>query len=166
MKIFSVIVLVCLFLANIGQIVYYYPALPERVASHFNLQGIADGWLTKDAFMLVYGGVVVGMTVFLSAIASFLHKIPTAIINVPHKDYWLAPERKKETCQAVARYLIWVEAAVLALLLAVFHLIIRFNLGYQQKMSEQVWILLALFGAFIIGWCIAFFRRFGKPKPV
>jgi uncharacterized membrane protein len=148
--------------SNFAQIVHYYPLLPERVASHFNFQGVANGWSSKHTFMAIYGVVLVVTTVLLVGLPLLLAKLPPSIINMPNRDYWLAPERKQETCRTVSGYMILVGIAVMALLFTVFHWTIRVNLGYDQQMGSVVWIIVPFF-IFITGWCIAFFMRFKKP---
>ena len=37
----------------------YYAELPEVVASHFNPQGVPNGWQTKPAFFAVFVGASV-----------------------------------------------------------------------------------------------------------
>ena len=35
------------------QAAWYYPRLPETVASHFSGSGIPDGWMSKQSFLLI-----------------------------------------------------------------------------------------------------------------
>ncbi len=53
----------------------YYSQLPTVVASHFNGQGLANGWQTKPAFFTVFAGVSVLIIIitFDYAIQSNLH---------------------------------------------------------------------------------------------
>lgn len=73
-QIFPIIVLATM----VGIGIYYYPILPKIVPSHFNLQGRADGWMSKPAFYAVMGGVVFGiylLLTFLPAIDPLKKKI-------------------------------------------------------------------------------------------
>ena len=51
-----------------------YPSLPaERVASHFNINDQADGWQTRDQFLLTFLGMsalLVGLNVFIVFVAT------------------------------------------------------------------------------------------------
>ena len=59
-RIFFIIELlpIALFLANILYCVAAYDDLPEKVASHFNAQGLPDGWMSKSVDMAVWTGLV------------------------------------------------------------------------------------------------------------
>lgn len=39
----------------LAQIVYYYPNLPENVASHFNGSGEPAGWMSRQNFVIFEG---------------------------------------------------------------------------------------------------------------
>ena len=72
---------------------WYWPALPERVASHFDGAGRPNGWSSKESFV----GLMLGMTVFHAAlflgIEQLVRRAPAKWINLPHKEEWLAPAR-------------------------------------------------------------------------
>lgn len=36
------------------QVVYFWPRMPKRIASHFNLRMEPDGWMGKSTFVAVY----------------------------------------------------------------------------------------------------------------
>lgn len=42
-----------LLLLAILQAAWYYPQLPEMVASHFGVSGKPDGWMSRQSFLLV-----------------------------------------------------------------------------------------------------------------
>ncbi len=68
-----------------------YPELPERIASHFNGAGVPNGWMTKDQFFTL-NAFLVGMAVFTGLFPPFMiAKVDPSLINLPNKDYWLAP---------------------------------------------------------------------------
>ncbi|HVK06735.1 MAG TPA: DUF1648 domain-containing protein, partial [Armatimonadaceae bacterium] len=76
---------------SLTQVWYFYPLLPERVASHFGPDGRADGWTAKDAFIGVSVGTILFLSVFMSALSALIARIPDEAINLPNKEYWLAP---------------------------------------------------------------------------
>lgn len=49
-----------LILLTFGMGIYYYPQLPDRIASHWNAQGRVDGYMSKDAglFLMPFISVV------------------------------------------------------------------------------------------------------------
>ena len=82
---------------------YHYKRLPPRVASHFDAQGRADGWSTKGEMvgMALVTLVVVAATLAMMWLLAYY--APPSLINLPNKDYWLAPERQADTRQSLAQ---------------------------------------------------------------
>ena len=73
---------------------YYYPLLPKVVASHFDVHGIANGWQTKQGFFEVLAGTTALSAFLIFGIPTMIGIIPDQFINLPNKDYWLAPEQR------------------------------------------------------------------------
>lgn len=48
------------------QVAYFWPRMPDRIASHFNFSGDPDCWMTKKPFVIVYAFVMI-LFVLLSA---------------------------------------------------------------------------------------------------
>ncbi len=88
----------------LAQIVYYYPNLPETVASHFNGLGKPDGWMTKQNFV-IFESVLLLIIIFEFTLLPFvIEKMPNSLINLPNKDYWLATERREATLGVIRGY--------------------------------------------------------------
>src|SRR5579863_7861641 len=78
---------------------HYYPLLPERMASHFASDGTPNGWQPKEVFLLLMG-MVAGVTAVIGFLApGLIASRPASQINLPNKEYWLAPERRASTMQ-------------------------------------------------------------------
>ncbi|MBN1830160.1 MAG: DUF1648 domain-containing protein, partial [Deltaproteobacteria bacterium] len=103
----AIVVCATILFIAVFQIIYYHSQLPSMVASHFNLQGKPDGWSTKAAFFLMYSGIMTLLAVTFLGFHFFLPKIPVALISLPGKDYWTAPERREETCRVLASSMLW-----------------------------------------------------------
>ena len=71
--------------------------LPLRVASHFDGAGTPDGWMLRGPYLWTMAGVSVGLNAFLVGIFYSVRYFPTSTFNLPHRDYWLAAERRGET---------------------------------------------------------------------
>jgi uncharacterized membrane protein len=157
-------VLLWLILAAMAvQIAYHYPQLPPRVASHFDIEGHAAGWMSPTQVVRSQLAAV-GLTLacLLAAIA-----VSTVVrsINVPHKEYWLAPEHRRETRIIIVSYMLWMTDAVALLLLADFELMYLENLGHPQVMQAGPWCVLAAFTCFMIAGVVLFIRCFARGKP-
>ena len=144
----------------LGQLLYYYPQLPERIASHFNFRGEPDGWMSKDAFYVFELGLLAFLLGLFFCISYFLPKMPRRLINLPNKDYWLAPERRAETLRIVRNKMETFQIPLLALLVSINQLTIRANLS-GENLSPASWFVV---GAFVIYTFVWGFRLNGEFK--
>jgi uncharacterized membrane protein len=153
-----------LLLAAGGQVLHYYPRLPESMASHFSLAGKPDGWQSRSAFFtleLLVVGILAAVFLLLPAL---LHRIPSSLINMPHREHWLAPERRREALDRLGCFLTWFGCASLLFLLAVIEIVIRVNLGGDAHLpGSWLWPLLGGYAAFLILWVIALVKSFRLP---
>lgn len=76
---------------------FYWPHLPLRVATHFGAGGQPDGWMDKRSATVMQCVLQVIMPIFFAGIGWVLPLFPNSMINVPHREYWLAPQRRVET---------------------------------------------------------------------
>jgi len=77
--------------------VIYWPHLPLRVATHFGGNGQPDGWMEKSNATIMQCVLQAFMPIFFVGIGWVLPRFPNSMINVPHREYWLAPERRVES---------------------------------------------------------------------
>lgn len=157
-------VLIVLLAAALFQIAYYYPQLPATVASHFGAGGQANGWASKEFFFGLYLGILALMVLSFAGIPVVFRRIPPGLINLPNKDYWLAPERVGSTVQALGREMLVFGNATIAFMVAVFELAIQANLSESGRLPQSLmWILLAVYMLFTAIWLVQFYRRFARP---
>ena len=133
--------------------------LPPVVASHFDAAGRANGWMPRGAFVGFYLGAVALVTVVF-VIVALAPRIPGARINLPHRDHWLAPERRDETFAWISGWGYAMGTVTVWLLIAIMRLAARANEGLPGAM-ENAPILLAAFGAaalVLLGVMLAHFR--------
>jgi uncharacterized membrane protein len=143
------------------QISYYHPRLPERVASHFNAAGKPDGWSSRASFFGVYLATIAVVLLVFHALPRTLYWVPDRWINLPRKDYWLAPQRRRETLAILQRWMGWFGAGVLLFLIFVFQLAIQANFADDRAVAGAAfWGILAGFLLFTLGWSVLFLLRF------
>lgn len=153
------------------QVLRYYPELPERVASHFDGAGNPNGWSSKSSFCTSFAVLQGFLCVFFLGLTVGIRRVPTALINLPRKSYWLAPERRESTFDFLGRQLLSFALVTQLFFVAIFHLVIRANLpgaeqGVEaaQAMGEPFWILLVGYLGFTSLWTLWFLLRFLR-KP-
>jgi hypothetical protein len=139
--------------------------LPERVASHFGGDGYADGYMTRDGyrqFMLFF--VVVFPLVLTGLIGWLPRRFPRAI-NIPNRDYWLAPSRREESLAFLARHALWFGCMLVVFLAGVHWLVVRANTVNPPRLANGPFLaMLVVFLAFMGVWTVALLRRFRKVR--
>ena len=142
---------------------YYYSQLPQRVASHFNAAGQPDGWMDKETMVWLSIGFIAGMSVMWLGIGTLLKCTPVSLINLPNKDYWLAPERRDWTFAAISADFARFGYVLCSFLLILFEMAYRANLRTEPRLSNAVWLLLAGFLVFSLIWTVKFYLYFRRP---
>ena len=159
------VILTVLLAAAVLQIFYYYPQLPSTVASHFGSGGRPNGWSSKEFFLGIYLGVLALFLVTFVGLPVLFRRIPPAWINLPNKDYWLAPERRAGTVTILGSEMLWFGNATIAFMIAVFELAIRANLSESVRLSQPaMWSLLVAYMVYTAVWLIQFYRRFARLR--
>jgi uncharacterized membrane protein len=156
---FSRLLLLGLVLVSVVEAVLQWNSAPSRVPSHFDAAGHANAWSSRDDFFMLQVAVSLGIGALFIGITWLLKFTPASLINLPNKNYWLAPDRRDETMERLASYLDVFGCATVALLLVVFALAARAGRGGPFATN---WFLPALVAylVFSVGWTIAFFRQF------
>jgi hypothetical protein len=89
---FIAVLLLCLL-----ELARLWSITPDTMAAHFNIQGSPDRFVHKAEFFRFQ--VQTLLVVFLVSLPfQFLFRVlPPGGINMPHREYWLAPERRAGT---------------------------------------------------------------------
>lgn len=139
--------------------------LPERVPTHFDAAGRADGWSTPLGFALGMGGLSLGLTALFFLLSLLVPRTPSGLINLPHRDFWLAPERRKESLRSVADRLCALGAGTQVLVLGLVLYCVRASRSQEPQTGPDrtTWIFLLGYLAFVAAWIVALHRRFPRP---
>lgn len=149
--------LICL---AILQSIYYFPRVPEVMASHFDGLGNPNGWSSKTVFFGIYAGVLV-LTIIIFAVIpnKFIHR-SKMWLNLPNKEYWLAPKRKDQTVGFIRSHLMYFGIVNVLLAIYVVQLVILANFNAQPRLSNTIVWALMIYFAYVAIWLIRFFIRF------
>ncbi len=165
MRRFALTLFFAVTLGSIGIAIRQYSALPQRVASHFNNAGQPDGWMSRDAHTLSQVGITLFIALLFFTLAMFLPRLPDRFINLPHRDYWLAPTRRGETFAWLSSALLWLGAALQIFLGWVFSEVARANLSAQPALKiNSLWLQVSL-AIIIMCLVITLLMRFRQPPP-
>jgi uncharacterized membrane protein len=142
---------------------FYASKMPNVMASHFDTSGSPNGWQTQSAFFVieVLAAALAGLLAFV--VPRTLSAIPVSLINLPNKEYWLAPERRQSTMAHFRVHFAWFGCALLAFLLFVMELAFRANLTTPHRLNNTAFIAaLVTFLAFALIWTIRLITRFAR----
>ena len=78
------------------------PDLPDRIATHFGWNGVADGWMAKDTAGVVFGTVTLLVVLPLGFLPRIIDLLPDSMINLPNGDFWLSVDRREATRDLLA----------------------------------------------------------------
>ncbi|HBO42743.1 MAG TPA: hypothetical protein DD670_02150 [Planctomycetaceae bacterium] len=157
------LVLLTLVILALIHMAVYYPSLPPQVISQFDVRGQAIGSMGRNAFVTVYAGITLGTALVILLFAASLPRLPNSMINLPNKDYWLAPERKKASAAILSGMMVWFGNATLVLSIACFHACFAATLGR----ASPPWLfplILGIYLTYTLAWCICLIRQFRRPK--
>lgn len=119
---------------------YYTSRLPENLASHFGKAGLVNGWQSKAAFISMELAIIVLATGVSFGIPRIIEAMPVSLINLPHKDFWLSPERRDSTLAYMRVWTAWLGCALLAFLLFVMELVYRANLQTPPRLNVAAFV--------------------------
>jgi len=157
-----------LFIFFISLILIYYiqlfcqaGSLPDKVISHYNLSGKPNGYSSREGFIIFQA--IIGLIISLSFIIPYLiaGRLSDKNINLPNKEYWLAPERRAKTIDIQRIYF-----SLFGIISMIFIILLNM-ISFKSNTSENVNLgteFFIIFGLFVIGifyssWHMYFFFK-------
>jgi uncharacterized membrane protein len=150
-----------LLLVALAQSFWYYPQLPDTVASHFDGAGRPNGWSGKGSFLALYLLIVGAVASIFLVAGSRIRSRPD--MRIPHREYWLAPERSGETIAFLRRNLHSAGTVSLALAIAVMQFAILANFEDPPRISAAVYGVLLAYFLYLVLWLLRLYWRFRRP---
>lgn len=152
--------------AVIAQVVYWYGQLPDPMPSHFNAAGQVDDEMGKFSFFAMMLGIHVLFLIGFPLIGSLLRRMPDSLINMPNKDYWLAPERREATLAKTAGIMTMMGWMTSWLMMGITHLTAMVAVDARQTINpESNWLLgIFLVAVFVVVVKLLFSYRLPKVE--
>lgn len=141
------------------------PQLPPVVASHFGADNLPNGAMSRDGyrnFMLFF---IMAVPLLASLPLGWLPARYPKTLNIPHRDYWLAPERREASLHFLRD-----QGYKLGTLLVIFMGLVHFTLikaNSTQPAQLPVTLFFSVLLAFLVGmggWAYGLTSHFRQPS--
>ena len=162
---FSRAVFVALLLAGGVYVGLSAGALPASVASHFDASGRPNGSMSHDGYRLFMLLFVVGLPALVVTLMSRAFRGGQRL-NLPHRDYWLAPPRRQASIDFLVAHAQWFGSALVLFLCLVHRLVLRANALQPPQLPGSMFVSTVVpMLLFMALWIAALMLRFGRPRP-
>jgi uncharacterized membrane protein len=160
----SLMSLICLMVFSVTFVIYTSYYLPTRVATHFNINNQPDGWMTRNAYLLMILTLLISIPSAISVAISILSKKFSHLINLPNRDYWLAPPRLNDSLDFLAAHGHRLGRLVIVLMTGLHYVVLVANRAEPPALPQSWFIAIVLVFVLALGlWGLALYRRFPKP---
>jgi hypothetical protein len=132
--------LIGLVLAGAAFITATSSGLPPQVATHFGRGGGADGWMPRHLYTWFMVLMQVFLPLMLFGALGHLPRRAERFVNLPHRDYWLAPERRAETVAALRAFGAAIGLATAMLMIGAHAAILDANAKSPPRLDEPLFI--------------------------
>jgi len=121
--------------------------------------------MSLSSHLLFTSVLGIGFPLFVVAILFVVRFLPDSIINIPHRDYGLAAERRADTFAWLFRHSLWFAFLGVGFVTGVHHLIVRANAQPHVQMATP-WLLgmLGCFLAALAVWAYSMIRHFRRAS--
>jgi hypothetical protein len=140
--------------------------LPAIVAVHFNAAGAANGFMRREECRRFMSIFTLGLPVIIAAVTSLVPRlVPPSMINIPNREYWLAPDRAQSSIAFLSEQGIWFACILVTFLAGVDWMVARANASTPPHFAAMpfAWIMAAFVGAIAL-WALRMFKRFHAPR--
>jgi hypothetical protein len=137
------------------------PLLPERVATHFGAKGEPDQWMDRATVVLIMGTAGVGLPLLLAGFAFATRRLPIWSINLPNRDYWLAPENEQRARDYILAYMVWLACLVVCFMAGLYYVTVQANQQTPVRLpGTAIGLVFMTFLAGFVLWITRLLKRF------
>ena len=139
-----------------------WPDLPDPMASHFDGNGVPNGFQSRATFMSILFGTQAMLAFSFVVGPRLMRFIPPALISLPYASYWRRPQHIGEALDRYAAWSMWFLFGNFTMMFGIFELVLQSNLNLQPMNATLMWIVV---GGYMVGALIGIVRLFAAFKP-
>ena len=146
------------------QSAYFWSRLPARIATHDGVGGEPNGWMSRPGLFLFYFALLAFLTVVFLGVGALTRVLPASLVNMPNRQFWLAPERRAGTVRVLSAMTQEVGLLALVMVVALQQIAFQANLGPHPTLPGAIfWPVFVAFNVYVVAWLVRFYRRFRLP---
>jgi hypothetical protein len=133
------------------------------LASHFDAIGKPNGYMPRGIYVVLMFVIVIVLPSFLAFLPSSLARRGDARLNIPNREYWLAPQKREATVAYLGQQGKRFATAVLLFLAYVHWLVVQANTHHPPSLSAS-WLVggLTAFLVFVALWVGSLYAHFRR----
>jgi uncharacterized membrane protein len=139
--------------------------LPARVATHFANGGQANGWMTRDGYVMFMLLMTTALPLVVVALTGFIPRIAMSQIAQGKRAYWLTPERREATLAWLASHACAMGVLLTVFLLGIHLLTIEANERTPARLDESAFFAVLIgFIVLLVIWIVTMALRFARMR--
>ena len=159
----ALVALVCLTVFAAVFVIYTTRYLPDTVATHFDGNNQANGWMSRNGYLLFILSFMIGISAFVSFVVGTLPRKFPQWTNVPNRDYWLAAERRDESLRYLNAHGKRLGCLIIMMMLGMHYVILKANHMQPPMLPAPTFsAILFSFVLALVWWIVRLYRRFPK----
>lgn len=159
------LILAGLLVCFLGALGFSTQLLPERVATHFNLQGQPDAWMSRAGHLWAMGIFGVAFPAVLAGTVCLCSYVPKKLINIPQRDYWLSEANRPRFLACMTRHSLWLACMAEGFIIVMASLVLSANARNPVQLSTPLLMTgAALFLAAVTVWLASLLHRLQRTN--
>ncbi|HQR11249.1 MAG TPA: DUF1648 domain-containing protein [Casimicrobiaceae bacterium] len=137
--------------------------MPAQIASHFGANGRANAFMDQDTYRMFMLAFAVGIPVLVVLVAGVLPRRLSGAINLPNREYWLAPARRDDTLRYLESHAYWLGSLLVVFMAAMHLLLIAANASQPPSFPGRSFVMLMVAFLLVTGiWMATLFLHFRR----
>jgi uncharacterized membrane protein len=140
-------------------------SLPNLVASHFAVDGTANGFVPRTDYVWLMLTLAIAVPAGVVILIGLIPRVAPRLSGIPNRAHWLASAERVRTMRFLWQLALFVGCLLVLFAAAVHYLIVRANLAVPPMLDNG--LLFALIGVLIAALAVTlavFVRRFSRPR--